>query len=93
LQIMKNASAVIQSSLFEGWSTVVEDVKALNQNIIVSDLRVHREQLKEKAVYFDPTDVDSLVEAILNFEKFSVDFAYDENRINFASKFLEIIGE
>jgi hypothetical protein len=93
LQIMKNASAVIQSSLFEGWSTVVEDVKAMNQNIIVSDLRVHREQLKEKAVYFDPTDVDSLVEAILNFEKFSVDFAYDENRINFASKFLEIIGE
>jgi glycosyltransferase involved in cell wall biosynthesis len=93
LQIMKHAFGVIQPSLFEGWSTVVEDVKAMNQNVIVSDLRVHREQLGEKAFYFDPTDSSSLVEAILNFERMPVDFAYNTSRINFANNFLKIIDE
>ena len=31
LQMMNNAEAVIQSSKFEGWSTVIEDAKAMNQ--------------------------------------------------------------
>ena len=93
LQLMKNAVAVIQPSLFEGWSTVVEDVKAMNQNIIVSNLRVHKEQLSEQAVYFDPSDSNSLVEAILNFKKLPVNFAYDKSRESFAANFLNIIDE
>jgi glycosyltransferase involved in cell wall biosynthesis len=45
LAIMQHALAVVQPSLCEGWSTVVEDAKAMNQRIIASDLPVHLEQL------------------------------------------------
>src|SRR5690606_13213676 len=44
--IFRHATLVVQPSLFEGWSTVVEDVKALGRPILASDLDVHREQLR-----------------------------------------------
>lgn len=46
LCLMKHAIAVIQPSLFEGWSTVIEDAKSMNLSIIASDIEVHKEQLQ-----------------------------------------------
>ena len=60
LRLMKDATAVIQPSLFEGWSTVVEDAKAMAQTIILSSLDVHLEQAGDKALYFDPLDEHEL---------------------------------
>ncbi len=54
LCIFNNAIAIIQPSKFEGWSTVVEDAKALNKFLILSDLRVHREQVVENVGFFNP---------------------------------------
>jgi glycosyltransferase involved in cell wall biosynthesis len=70
LSLMKQAIAVIQPSLFEGWSTVVEDAKALNTSIIASNIDVHKEQLEEYKAkqFFDPHDSGSLVNCILNSE-------------------------
>lgn len=93
LEIMKNALAVIQPSLFEGWSTVVEDAKSMNQNLIVSAIAVHKEQLENMAVYFDPYNADSLVNAILNFRKTDVDFHYKQKQLDFATTFLSIVNE
>lgn len=45
VQIFRLAAAVLQPSRFEGWSTVIEDAKALGRPIIASDIAVHREQL------------------------------------------------
>jgi glycosyltransferase involved in cell wall biosynthesis len=56
LCLMKNANAVIQPSLFEGWSTVVEDAKALNKFLILSDIPVHREQIKQNVCFFNTKD-------------------------------------
>lgn len=53
IEIMKNCLAIIQPSLFEGWSTVVEDAKLYGKPIILSNLRVHIEQNPNKAVYFN----------------------------------------
>jgi glycosyltransferase involved in cell wall biosynthesis len=53
LQLMNNALAVIQPSLFEGWSTVVEDAKAMNQRTILSDLQVHKEQKDANSITFE----------------------------------------
>ncbi|MBI5713046.1 MAG: glycosyltransferase family 4 protein [Chloroflexi bacterium] len=64
LQIMRASCAVLQPSLFEGWSTVVEDARALGKAIIISDIGVHREQNPPKAIFFDPHRVESLVNAI-----------------------------
>lgn len=90
LQIMKHALAVIQPSLFEGWSTIVEDTKAMNQNIIVSDISVHKEQLGDKTIYFDPKNSDTLVEILKNYKKTRVEFNYRTNQLKFGSEFLKI---
>jgi glycosyltransferase involved in cell wall biosynthesis len=45
VQLFRLAAAVVQPSRFEGWSTVIEDAKALGRPVIASDLPVHREQL------------------------------------------------
>jgi glycosyltransferase involved in cell wall biosynthesis len=47
IALLQHAQAVIQPSLFEGWSTVVEDAKALNIWVICSAIAVHKEQLED----------------------------------------------
>lgn len=62
LAIMKNATAIIQPSLFEGWSTVIEDAKSLQVPVIASDLKVNREQLGATGTYFEPHNAIQLAE-------------------------------
>jgi glycosyltransferase involved in cell wall biosynthesis len=66
LQLMKHSIAVIQPSLFEGWSTVVEDSKAMDQNIVLSDIEVHKEQCEDHATYFHPMN-EAQLEKIMTF--------------------------
>lgn len=64
LVIMKKAIAVIQPSLFEGWSTIIEDCKALNQFVIAGDLAVNQEQIQKNCAFFDrksPEDLSRLL--------------------------------
>jgi glycosyltransferase involved in cell wall biosynthesis len=42
--LMANARAVINPSRFEGWSTTVEEAKTFHKRLLLSDIRVHREQ-------------------------------------------------
>jgi hypothetical protein len=92
LSIMKNAVAVIQPSFFEGWSTVIEDAKSMNQNIIASNLPVHMEQLGNQAVYFDPSDANALANVIHSFARTNVEFYYDTARIAFGYNFLNVLN-
>jgi hypothetical protein len=58
------SSAVLQPSLFEGWSTVVEDVKAMGRPLFLSDIPVHLEQAPS-ATFFkagSPEDLASTLE-------------------------------
>ena len=64
IAIMKKAAFVIQPSLFEGWGTVVEDAKVLDKTILLSDIPVHREQMNEKCILFDPHDPVALADLI-----------------------------
>ncbi len=52
--LMRHSVAVINPSLFEGWSTTVEESKSLGKTIILSDIPVHREQAPERGVFFEP---------------------------------------
>jgi glycosyltransferase involved in cell wall biosynthesis len=63
--LMRRALAIIQPSLFEGWSTVVEDARALGRPSLLSDLAVHREQSPPGARFFPPRDAEALAELIL----------------------------
>jgi glycosyltransferase involved in cell wall biosynthesis len=65
IQIMDNSLCIIQPSLFEGWSTVVEDSKALNKYILVSDISIHREQIQKNCTFFDPKDYNDLANKMM----------------------------
>ena len=97
LVLMENAQAVIQPSLFEGWSTVVEDAKALNQTLIVSNIEVHKEQLGDKAYFFTPNDYNELalkmIEVMNNpIHRLKYDLDYSENIKKFAMNLKSVIN-
>jgi glycosyltransferase involved in cell wall biosynthesis len=52
--LMRGSIAVVNPSLFEGWSTTVEEAKAIGVPLVLSDIPVHREQTAGAADYFDP---------------------------------------
>ena len=67
LFLMKHSQAVLQPSLFEGWSTVIEDAISLQVPVIASTLPVNIEQLGSKGNYFDPHNDEQLAEIMCNF--------------------------
>jgi glycosyltransferase involved in cell wall biosynthesis len=58
--LMRYAVAFINPSLFEGWSTSVEESKSMGKRILLSDIPVHREQAPELGIYFNPEDAEDL---------------------------------
>ncbi len=64
IQLMRRALAVIQPSLFEGWSTVVEDARLLGKPLILSDLEVHLEQDPPYGYFFARHEPAALAETI-----------------------------
>ncbi len=93
LSLMKNAIAVIQPSLFEGWSTVVEDAKAIGQRLILSNLLVHIEQCSENVVFFDPHNENQLAEEIEKSLKMPLPIKqlnYSVNIVAYAKRILSL---
>jgi glycosyltransferase involved in cell wall biosynthesis len=56
LTLMQKCIAVINPSLFEGWSSTIEEAKSIGKTVVVSDIPVHREQNPDNAFYFSPKD-------------------------------------
>jgi glycosyltransferase involved in cell wall biosynthesis len=66
LSLMNHSAAVINPSRFEGWSTTVEEAKAMGKRIVLSDIPVHREQNPPDALFFGtdaPTELAQALEA------------------------------
>jgi Glycosyl transferase family 2/Glycosyl transferases group 1 len=64
VEIMRSAALIIQPSFFEGWSTSIEDSKALGRPLICSDIQVHREQVPDALGFFDPKEPAVLAELL-----------------------------
>ncbi len=64
MQLMRRSIAVIQPSLFEGWSTVIEDARCLGKKIILSDLEVHLEQNPPNSFFFERNSPRQLADLI-----------------------------
>ena len=64
IRLTSLSHAVVNPSFFEGWSTTVEEAKALGAPLALSDLGVHREQAGNDAIYFDPESPGSAAEAL-----------------------------
>lgn len=63
ISILRHSTVVVQPSTFEGWSTVVEDAKAVGRPMILSDFRVHLEQAPDH-VFFEMGSAESLADAL-----------------------------
>ena len=64
VQLMRSAAAILNPSLFEGWSTTVEEAKSLGKTVVLSDIPVHREQAPPRGIYFAPHDAGALADAL-----------------------------
>ena len=95
LQLMKHSLAVIQPSLFEGWSTVIEEAMAYNKTVIASDLEVNKEQLGEKGIYFERENHSDLADKIKYVlqNPTSVEYDYKRKQIDFAKDFLNCVND
>ncbi len=60
LQLIKDSIAVINPSLFEGWSSTVEESKSVGKLVILSNILVHIEQSPRNSKYFDPNNEQEL---------------------------------
>lgn len=91
LQLMRHSQAILQPSLFEGWSTVIEDAKSLQVPVVASNLNVNIEQLGDTGVFFEPHNPDQLVSILKDYparnlnDKFYEEY---EKRIKRAAKTL-----
>lgn len=99
--LMLGASAMINPSLFEGWSTPVEEARASGVPMLLSKLSVHVEQAGDVAVFFDPCDPEQLAERIqevlaysdeeLNIWKLKVRASAEGRREAFANSFFRLV--
>ena len=61
---MRQSISIIQPSLFEGWSTIVEEARSIGKNIILSDLEVHKEQNYSNSIFFKRNSYKDLAKKI-----------------------------
>lgn len=103
--LMLQSIAVINPSLFEGWSTTVEETKALGLPIIVSDIPVHREQCDDHLhkLFFDPNSSIALAECMASSidqsdraSKVDIEHAladHTQRVMRFSDNFVQLISE
>jgi glycosyltransferase involved in cell wall biosynthesis len=95
IALMRTCSVMINPSYFEGWSTTVEEAKTLGVPMLLSDLKVHREQA-EGSAYFFPPDSHTILASLLEAyggnppDKARLPIPIMEDRMSdFASRFAE----
>lgn len=105
LHFMKYSLAVINPSLFEGWSSTVEECKSMGKDMILSDIPIHREQNSKNSLYFNPNNLDeaaSILKSVwMGRGSFKSDNRLEQETLNnlnkrtlaFASKYQSIILE
>ena len=62
--LIRQSICVLNPSLYEGWSTTVEETKTIGKPMILSDLEVHREQNPPGTMFFEPKNVEMLAAAM-----------------------------
>lgn len=66
LPLMRLSAGVVNPSFFEGWSTTVEEAKAMGAPLLLSDLPIHREQTQGQAAFFDPDNPENIAAVLVH---------------------------
>ncbi len=96
LCILQHSIAVIQPSLFEGWSTVVEDTKSIGKHIVLSNIEVHQEQIQKGVNFFNPLnsiELSEILGKLHNNPPGSVNHNYQNHVIEFGNNFLALVNQ
>jgi len=64
LEVMRNALAILQPSLYEGWGLGIEDARMLGRPIVLSDIPIHREHHGVDAKFFEAGNPSAFAAAI-----------------------------
>lgn len=86
INLLKNSHGFIYPSLIEGFGFQGLEAIASGTLLLVSDILVFREVYEDNAIYFDPNDVCSIKNAILDTLKIKAFY-----RLNFINKGQEFI--
>lgn len=94
--LIRASEAVCQPSQFEGWSTVIEDARALGKPLIASDFPVHLEQDIPGSHFFRMGDADDFAQTLTRFLQKEQSPIYsrsvhDARILEFARDFLGIV--
>lgn len=95
VMLMQSSCAIINPSLFEGWSSTVEECKNLGKPMILSDINVHLEQYPE-AFFFQKDSATSLANTIIKISKTKSNFFvynYDLNIEQAKNEYHSIINK
>lgn len=65
MDLMHLSIAVINPSKSEGWSSSVEQGKSMGKMILLSNIKVHKEQSPHRRFYFNPNKKDKLKKIII----------------------------
>lgn len=95
--LIRASKAVLQPSKFEGWSTVIEDARALGKPVIASDFPVHIEQDAPGSSFFRMGDAEDCALAISRFLQKEEVLTYspadhDARIVEFARNFMGIVN-
>ncbi len=102
LSLMYYSIALINPSKSEGWSSTVEQGKSYGKMILLSNIKVHKEQAPKRSFYFNPNKTRELSKKLLNLSnKFNlseeikiIGKEFSKNKINemeFAKKYENLI--
>ena len=99
INLIFHCDILINPSLFEGWSTTVEEAKLFDKKMILSDIKVHNDQAVKNTLFFNPFKPKELADKIcvlsekkLKKTKFKIlKKSYIRQRDLFAKKYFEII--
>lgn len=92
--IFRKAISIIQPSLFEGWSTVIEDAKSVSQYVLASRIPANVEQADTNIEYFDPTDPVALAELmspLVEHDPVRQIVDYRSHQLGFAQSFMSVV--
>tara|TARA_Y100000591_G_scaffold279831_1_gene258554 strand:- start:20146 stop:21303 length:1158 start_codon:yes stop_codon:yes gene_type:complete len=100
MSLIYNSLAVINPSLFEGWSSTVEQAKGYNKKVILSNISVHKEQNPKNGYFFNPYDSKELSQILfkINFKLYKKRSFPNKKKIdtkkinyNYTKNFLQLI--
>ena len=93
--LMRHAIAVLNPSRFEGWSSTVEEARALGVNTILSDIDVHREQAPVGSLFFETGNEASLADRMQHLMNAgcAAHPRMDASFLEFGRAYAAIIGE